>query len=584
VVPAVVLFSIIVGVALITIPDKGALLSVLAATRTAVSRATDFVIALSPVGMCAIGAVVAGTLSLDDLERLQVYLASYTVMALLVSLWVLPGLVATLTPVPYRALMSESRDALLLAFMTTSLFAVLPLLTERAKALVREHAGIEASSVPASEVIVPASFNLPHTGKILSLSFVLFAAWYADAELAWSDYPGLAGTGLLAMFGSVNAAIPFLLDLSRLPADLFHLFVASGVVNARVGTLVAAVHTLAIAVLGTCAVAGGLTVDPRKIARFAIVTVLLTVGVIGGTRLTLQAAVSRPYAKDAILTGMRLRNGGEPARVFKEGDAVAPLPSVAGSVLDRARGRDILRVGYFDDSLPYAFFNRHGELVGFDVDMAMALGRDLGMGVELVPVKRDILEHGLDASVCDIVMSGVVVTVERAIRVQFSSPYLDETVAFVVPDHRAAAFSDWASIRAMKSLRIGAPPAPYYIRRLRDEVKDVEIVPIDHLDEMFAPHDPPVDAFVATAERGSAYTLLHPAYSVAVPKPRPFKVPLAYVVADRDPVMTSMVNTWLEQKRRDGAIDELFAYWILGQDSVPRRPRWSVMRNVLGWS
>jgi hypothetical protein len=136
----------------------------------------------------------------------------------------------------------------------------------------------------------------------------------------------------------------------------------------------------------------------------------------------------------------------------------------------------------------------------------------------------------------------------------------------------------------MKSLRIGAPPAPYYIRRLRDEVKDVEIVPIDHLDEMFAPHDPPVDAFVATAERGSAYTLLHPAYSVAVPKPRPFKVPLAYVVADRDPVMTSMVNTWLEQKRRDGAIDELFAYWILGQDSVPRRPRWSVMRNVLGWS
>ena len=37
----------------------------------------------------------------------------------------------------------------------------------------------------------------------------------------------------------------------------------------------------------------------------------------------------------------------------------------------------------------------------------------------------------------------------------------------------------------------------------------------------------------STAERGSAYTLLHPEYSVAVPKPRPFKVPLAYV--DRRP-------------------------------------------------
>ena len=54
------------------------------------------------------------------------------------------------------------------------------------------------------------------------------------------------------------------------------------------------------------------------------------------------------------------------------------------------------------------------------------------------------------------------------------------------------------------------------------------------MDEMFAPHDPPLDAFVATAERGSAYTLLHPEYSVAVPKPRPVKVPLAYVIAGRD--------------------------------------------------
>ena len=48
--------------------------------------------------------------------------------------------------------------------------------------------------------------------------------------------------------------------------------------------------------------------------------------------------------------------------------------------------------------------------------------------------------------------------------------------------------------------------------------------------------------------------------------------------------MTSIVNTWIEQKRKDGTIDELFAYWILGQESAPREPRWSVMRNVLHWT
>ena len=109
----------------------------------------------------------------------------------------------------------------------------------------------------------------------------------------------------------------------------------------------------------------------------------------------------------------------------------------------------------------------------------------------------------------------------------------------------------------------------------------VGVVPIERMDDIFAPHVPPLDAFVASAERGSAYTLLHPEYSVAVPKPRPFKVPLAYVIAGRDRAMAAMVDTWIELKRKDGTIDELFAHWILGQDAAPKRPRWSVMDNVL---
>ena len=272
VVPAVVLFSIVVGTALIGVREKTALLAVLATAGQAVSKATDFVVALTPIGVFAIAAVVAGTLSVEELGRLQVYLVGYVGVSLLLSVWVLPGLVATLTPVPYRALMSRTRDALVTAFMTTSLFAVLPLITEQAKALVREYVNADAEQAATTDVIVPASFNFPHTGKLLSLSFVLFAAWFADARVPISDYPRLAGTGLLVMFGSVNAAIPFLLDMLHIPADTFRLFLTSAIVNARFGALLAAVHTLTIAVLGTCAVAGTLTIDGRKLLRFALVT------------------------------------------------------------------------------------------------------------------------------------------------------------------------------------------------------------------------------------------------------------------------------------------------------------------------
>ena len=73
------------------------------------------------------------------------------------------------------------------------------------------------------DVIVPASFNFPHTGKLLSLSFILFAGWFADAAVPLTDYPRLAVTGLLTFFGSLNVAVPFLLDFFRIPADTFQL-------------------------------------------------------------------------------------------------------------------------------------------------------------------------------------------------------------------------------------------------------------------------------------------------------------------------------------------------------------------------
>ena len=584
VIPAVVLFSIVLGASLALVPEKARLLEVLDVAARAVSKATSFVVALSPYGMFAIAAVVAGTMSFEDLSRLQVYLVSYVGMSLLLSIWVLPGLVAALTPVPYRPLMSRARDALVMAFMTTSLFAVLPLLTEQAKALIREHATVERDSSAATDVIVPASFNFPHTGKVLSLSFLLFAGWFVDQRVPLAQYPRLAGAGLLVMFGNVNAAIPFLLDLFRIPADTFHLFVASGVVNARFGTLLAAVHTLTIAVLGTCAVTGALTIEGRKLIRFATVTILLTAGVVGGSRVLLQTTLNRPYDKDVTLTGMRMLHDRGTARVFRSGEPIPLLPAVKSSILDRVRSRGALRVGYFGDSLPFAFVNRYGELVGFDVEMALQLARDLEVALELVPIDRTILDGGLDSALCDLVMSGAAVTAHRALHVQFSASYLDETVAFIVPDHLARAFSDWSSVRAMGHLRLGVPNEPYFVQKIRDELTDVDIVPIDRMDDMFAPHDPPIDAAVATAERGAAYTLLHPEYSVAIPKPRPFKVPLAYIIAGRDEPMTSMVNTWIELKHKDDTIDELFAHWILGQDSTSRAPRWSIVRDVLHWA
>jgi Na+/H+-dicarboxylate symporter/ABC-type amino acid transport substrate-binding protein len=578
IVPAVVLFSVLLGLALIAVPGKEVALSTIRVLTVAVERIARFVVALTPYGLFAIAAVVAGTFDAADAQRVQVYLLAYVAMALLLTLWVLPGLVAALTPIPHGVVLSRTRNALVMAFSTGSLFAVLPLLAEDSRALVREFANVSDRDQYLPDVIIPAAYNLPHTAKLLSLSFILFAAWFSGAVLPARQYLSLATTGVVVTFGSLNVAIPFLLDMFHIPADTFQLFLATGVVNSRFGTLLSAVHALTLALIGTCAVVGLLRFDARKLIRFVSITAVLAVATIGGTRILAARLASQPYDLDKVLDSMyAVRDRGR-VEVLK---TPAPLPPAAGSLVDRVRERRKLRVGYFDDSLPFTFTNRSGDLVGLDIEMAQQLARELGVSLEMVEVPRTILQTGLDPSVCDIVMSGVAVTAERALHVRYSASYLDETLAFVVLDFRRARFASWDDVRAAGPLRVGAPVAPYYMNFLRERLPSATIVPFDGVEAMFQRVDPPLDAIVSTAERGSAYTLRHPEYSVVVPKPKPVKIPLAYVVAGQDDTMTMLVNTWVDLKRKDGTIDELFAHWIMGRNAVPHVRRWSILDDVL---
>ena len=581
VVPAVVLFSVTVGVALIGIERKEVVIEPLTIAASVLARATRFVVALTPYGLCAIAATTAGTLNLEQLGRLQIYLIAYVLVALLVSLWVLPGLVAALTPIRVRDILAHTRNALITAFVAGDLFIVLPVLIASSRMLIERDglAGPAESGLP--DVIVPASFNFPHAGKLLSLSFVLFAGWFADAAVSLADYPRLALTGLVTFFGSLNVAIPFLLDVFRIPADTFQLFLASGVINSRFGTLVAAVHTLTIALLGTCAMTNRLRWDGVRLARYAAVTVALTIATIGGARVLFSRVLEQPYTKDQVLAGMHLLR--QPVAAVVHRDPVAAQPRPNGGVLEGIREQGVLRVGYLSNSLPFAFFNAHDDLVGFDVELAHRLAAELRVGLEFVPASRHALSDQLGSGYCDIVMSGVAVTPLRASRTLFSISYLDETLGLVVEDGTRARYTSWTAIRSGGPVTIAAPDVPYYVDKLRELVPNATIRKFDDPDAILGGRAADVDAILLPAERGSAWTLIYPRYTVVVPEPGRIRLPLAYPMARNDLAFASFINTWIELKQKDGTMQTLYDYWILGRNADPPTRRWSVIRNVLHW-
>jgi ABC-type amino acid transport substrate-binding protein len=184
---------------------------------------------------------------------------------------------------------------------------------------------------------------------------------------------------------------------------------------------------------------------------------------------------------------------------------------------------------------------------------------------------------------CDVIIGGIAVTTPRAGTLQLSAPYLDETLGFVVADARRREFESWNTINRTRGLRIAVADVPYYADQLRARVPHATLLLVETIEELLDRRYGQVDALAIPAERGSIWTLRHPQFAVVVPLPDPVKIPLAFAMPPGEPGLATFVNTWLDLKRRDGTVDELFRYWILGRDREPPRPRWSIMRDVLHW-
>lgn len=189
----------------------------------------------------------------------------------------------------------------------------------------------------------------------------------------------------------------------------------------------------------------------------------------------------------------------------------------------------------------------------------------------------------LNTGYCDIIMTGIPITPQWAQQVTFSMPLNDATVAFIVKDHRRDDFNSRDAVKRLNPLRIAIPNIPYYIAIVQQYLPQAEVVPLPSIQTFFEQNGGAFDAMVYSAESGSAWTLLYPAYTVAIPQPDVLAVPKAYAIARGDEEMADLINNWLLLKQKNQTMQSLYDYWVLGKNTVPEAPRWSVIRNVLHW-
>jgi proton glutamate symport protein len=583
-IPAVVLLCISVGLALTRVEHKQLLIDQLDILAKALIRVSSFVARWTPLGIFAIAAATAGTISWAEVGRLQAYLIAYTAAGLFLMLIVLPWLIATCTPFGYRDVWRVSRGAMLTAFATGKLIVVLPILVEETERLfAARHNTADKPGSPLVEVLYPLAYPFPHLGKLLGMLFIPFAAWFLGREISESEYPAFLMSGLFSYFGGPLLATPFLLDQMHLPHDMFQLFMLSGVYCGRLGDALGVMHLVAFTLISLSALNGSLRLSLWKVGQFVIGTSLLALLMIGGLRWGLSNTLKYVEKKDKIIARMQLLE--EPAEaVVMTAMKPNPEPLRPGeSLLSRIRRRGIIRVGYNEDKLPFAYFNNRGALVGLDINLAHQLARDLNVSIEFVRFDRHRLAEQLRADHFDVVMSGLTGTLERSEQMQHTEPYMDVTLAIVAPDYRIRDFDSLESILRLGALRIGyVDVSQSFAVRLRALLPNVELVEIPSNRDYFEGGSRDLDGLLISAESGSAYTLIYPDFEVVVPQGVRVTMPLIYVVGQRDEAMADYLKHWTELRRRDGSMQEIYDHWILGKSPTRRRPRWSLVRH-LGW-
>ena len=581
-VPAVVFFSILMGVALISVEDKTGVLPVFDGLTAALAKINTAIVRLTPYGIFAISAAAAGTMTIEEVSRVQVYLITYISLAFLVTFWIFPGLVATLSGIPFKVVLRTFKDALVTAFATGNQFVVLPQIAENCKTLLREQHKAGPDTDAAVDIIVPVSFNFPSLGKLLVILFVLFAAWFTETDLGLADRLSLAFNGLFSLFGSINIAVPYMLDSMQVPADMFQLFLVTGIVVGRFGAMLAALHIIVLSIIGTLALVGGLQLNIRGLLRYLGISALSLVVLVIGLRGYFMVFVPESPPRDEVLAHIQLL---EPRVDAKVSTKVPQTDTgyLAGSRLDHVLQSGVLQVGYSPDNLPCSFLTPTNELVGFDVEMAHILAEDIGVKLEFTPFEFDKLDHMLNSGQIDMAMSCIAALPDRFAKASFSGAYIDLTLAAVVRDHERKLFSDIEALQLEKDLTIALVSSHYFEPRLRALLPNAEIVFLEAAEDFFNGNSEGADALLLSAEEGAAYTYRYPHYTVIKVRDGSIRIPAVYAVPKGDIETVEFVSNWVILKQKDGTVERLYEYWMLGGAAKPREHRWSVIRNVLGW-
>lgn len=113
-----------------------------------------------------------------------------------------------------------------------------------------------------------------------------------------------------------------------------------------------------------------------------------------------------------------------------------------GSILDAVKARGVLRAGIRFDNPPHSFIGQDGSWVGFDVDIAEALAKQLSVKLERVKVDELTRISFLQNGQIDVAVASMSHTIKRDNQIDFSETYFWSNQTFLVRKGEATSLAE----------------------------------------------------------------------------------------------------------------------------------------------
>jgi len=234
----------------------------------------------------------------------------------------------------------------------------------------------------------------------------------------------------------------------------------------------------------------------------------------------------------------------------------------ASSTIYRAKRANKLVVLMEAEFKPFTWKDG-GTLVGFDVDLAREIGKELGVEVEFREAAWGMLATELIQGRGDLIISGVTATAQRALEASFTDPYyLTRTIALVAKpradDVKTVADLD-ASTRRIVAQKgsTGEIAAKRHLPRATLDTFATESLCALEVAQGRA------DAFIYDEVQVRTHASLHPDTTRVIDETLSIE-PYAIECRKGDPETVAWLNLVLATMRRDGRLDDLYKKHLPG--------------------